>query len=405
MNKKFAITLLTMPLFVSTAYADDSSPLSNVKISGFGTGAVTRTSTDDAEFRRPNQATGAKRDWDTGVDSNIGLQADLPLNAMFSVTGAGIVRKDAEDGFGGELTMAFIKAKITDNLSIRAGRVFLPAFMISEYRNLGYANTMVRPPAELYSQVNINSLDGADISYKLAVGETVFGAQFGAGESTVAASHTGGTHHTKAKSLTVLNLTAEHGPLSLRVGRVDTKLTIDDWDDYNTLVDGFAQLGTALQLPQLNALANQLTAKGQKASFTSAGLALDVNNIVVQTEYGRTKTYLFNSKGWYVMGGYRIGAFLPYYTHADLKATGVLANTVPAIPALAGLSAIVDGLNTPIKQSTDTIGVRWDFRPSMALKVQVDRVKPKGNSGLLLNAAPGFKGPVTVGTVALDFVF
>ena len=56
------------------------------------------------------------------------------------------------------------------------------------------------------------------------------------------------------------------------------------------------------------------------------------------------------------------------------------------------------------EQITDTIGVRWDFASSVALKVQIDRIKPSDN-GLFINPQPGFSGPVTVGAVALDFVF
>ena len=39
------------------------------------------------------------------------------------------------------------------------------------------------------------------------------------------------------------------------------------------------------------------------------------------------------------------------------------------------------------------------------LKAQIDRVKPKNGTGLLVNAQPTFKGDVVVGAVALDFVF
>ena len=49
--------------------------------------------------------------------------------------------------------------------------------------------------------------------------------------------------------------------------------------------------------------------------------------------------------------------------------------------------------------------MRWDFASSVALKAQIDRVKPKNGNGLFVNAKPGFTGPVTVGAVALDFVF
>jgi hypothetical protein len=57
------------------------------------------------------------------------------------------------------------------------------------------------------------------------------------------------------------------------------------------------------------------------------------------------------------------------------------------------------------EQSTTSIGVRWDFYRSLALKAQIDRVKPTTGNGLLINAQPGFNRDVTVGAVAIDFVF
>jgi hypothetical protein len=50
--------------------------------------------------------------------------------------------------------------------------------------------------------------------------------------------------------------------------------------------------------------------------------------------------------------------------------------------------------------------VRWDFAKSIALKVQVDRVKPKVKSGqLIFTPAAGQKDSVTVVAAGLDFVF
>ena len=118
------------------------------------------------------------------------------------------------------------------------------------------------------------------------------------------------------------------------------------------------------------------------------------------------------------MGGYRIGKFLPYYTRSELKIdSAVSAAALGACPAgyPAACTATLQQLGNAVRrvsvsgigqgeQTTDTVGVRWDFARSVALKVQVDRVKPTGN-GLFINAKPGFAGPVTVGAVALDFVF
>jgi len=83
---------------------------------------------------------------------------------------------------------------------------------------------------------------------------------------------------------------------------------------------------------------------------------------------------------------------------------------VPAnVAALAPLRA--GGARVPYtgvgqgEQSTTSIGVRWDLYRSIALKAQIDRIQPKVGSGLLLNAQPGFHRDVTVGAVAVDFVF
>lgn len=109
---------------------------------------------------------------------------------------------------------------------------------------------------------------------------------------------------------------------------------------------------------------------------------------------------------------------MPYYSHASLKADGRVNNTVPAscptgypaacTPTLRALSAGVDTLaytRNQLEQSTDSIGVRWDFHRSAALKVQIDRIKPKNGPGLFVQAKPGFHGPVTVAAAAIDFVF
>jgi hypothetical protein len=414
MNKRIIATLLALPLAVSTAYAQDSS---GVRISGFGTGALTWTNSDQAEFSRPNQASGAKKNVTTGVDSNLGLQADYTINSWLSVTGQGLVRKDAEDDFGAELSWAFAKAKINDELSVRVGRIGLPVFMISDYRNVGYANTFLRPPVELYSQVPFSSINGADVTWQHGFGDTNVTAQlaYGGAESQLV-GNTIDAHRVSA-----LNLVAEHGPFTVRFGRADAKLSLNTSTSLNTLYANLRAAGTGYKFPQLNQLANDLQLNKKKASFTSVGLGLDWNNIVAQTEYAKRKTdsYVNDTSAWYVMAGYRFGKVLPYYIHSELKIDGSPANTVPAscpagypaacTPTMVALRNGVNSVrNSGIgqgEQTTDTIGVRWDFYRSVALKAQIDRVRPQNGHGLFLATQPGFKGPVTVGAVALDFVF
>jgi hypothetical protein len=415
MKKRILASLLALPLAAPAVYAQDSSP---VRISGFGTAALTWANKDNVEFGRPNQAHGADKQPTTGVDSNLGLQADYTVNSWLSFTGQGLVRKDAEDDFGAELSWAFAKARVSDDVSIRVGRIGLPVFMISDYRNVGYANTFLRPPAEMYSQVPFNSVDGADITWQHSFGETTYTAQFAYGGTNTKVY---GGPDLDARRLSALNLVAERGPLTLRFGRADTKITLNNQQGLNTLVTSLRTAGAGYGIGALSTLANDIAVDHKKASFTSVGATLDWNNILLQSEFAKRKTdsYLNDTKSWYVMGGYRFGKILPYYTHAKLSIDGAVANTIPAAcptgyPAactvtLRTLSGAVSGLKYSGlgqgEQTTDTIGVRWDFYRSMALKAQVDRVRPDGGNGLLLNVKAGFRAPVTVGALALDFVF
>ena len=413
MNKKILASLLALPLVVpAMAQAQDNA----VKISGFGTAALTWSDDDRAQFGRPNQASGAADNFRTGVDSNLGLQADYTVNNWLSLTAQGLVRQDAEEHYGAELSWAFAKFRISDDLSVRVGRVGLPVFMISDYRNVGYANTMLRPPSELYSQVPFNSVDGADITWRRDYGNTSITTQLAVGQIKTPVMN----FHARGKDIRALNVVAENGPFTLRIGHARTKITVDDLASLNTLVGSLRAAGAGYRLPQLTDLAGRIEAKDAKGTFNSIGLTADWNNFVLQTEFAKrkTETYINDTTSWYVMGGYRIGKFLPYYTRSELKIDGRIDSTVPAAcpagypaactPTLMQLDGAVRRI--PVsgvgqgEQTTDTIGVRWDFASSVALKVQVDRIKPSGN-GLFINPQPGFSGPVTVGAVALDFVF
>ncbi|MGH8853028.1 MAG: hypothetical protein ACREWI_01995 [Telluria sp.] len=418
MKKRLIASLLALPLAAATAHAQDGAGFPSVKISGFGTGALTWANTDKAEFARPNQAAGSSKDFRTGIDSNLGLQADMPVNSWLSLTAQGLVRKDAEESYGAELAWAFAKARISDEISVRVGRVGLPVFMISDYRNVGYANNMLRPPAEVYSQVPFNSIDGADVVWQHSFGATTVSSQLAYGNVK---SPVAGGIHVKGKGIVALNVSAEHGPFTVRAGHASAKVSIEDSASLNTLVGGLRAAGAGYRFTQLTTLASVIEAKEKRASFSSLGLAMDWNNLVLQTEFAKraTKTYINDTTAWYVMGGYRIGKFLPYFSHSKLKIDSAVTNTVPAAcpagfpaactPTMQALGAGVRRLpNSGVgqgEQSTNSLGVRWDFAGSVALKAQVDRVKPNNGSGLFVNPQPGFKDSVTVGAVALDFVF
>ena len=413
MKLKPTLALLVLPLTIASAYAEEGDGFPTFTFSGFGTAALTKSNSDDAEFIRPNQGRGVTTNAKNSVDSNFGFQATAKFNDMFSFTGQGLVRKIVTDDFTAELAWAFAKAKISDNISVRAGRFGLPVFLISEYRSLGYASTMMRPPVEMYSQVPIESIDGADIIYQGVFGDTNFTGQFAFGRTEQDFTIFSG----KFSKMTGINLVAEHGPVTLRFGRVDTTINIDNYAGLNSIVGGLRAFSANPGLEAafgLKAAANSIELKDAKGSFTSVGMTFDWKNIIAQAEYGKRKVNrlsIADSSSWYTMIGYRIGKFTPYFNHASVKKD--TAYTIAGLPTSgpfpAQFLAVTNGANfvasNGTTQTSNSLGLRWDFYKSAAFKIQMDRFSPERGSGTFTSAKPGFTGPVTVIAAGIDFVF
>lgn len=390
---------LAFALLAPSAAACLAADAPAIAISGFGTTALTYSNTDDAEFARPDQVAGAGKHWRTGPDSNFGIQATATFNERFSATVQGLASKTIRDEYGAELSWAFLKYKIDDQWSVRAGRIRPPVYMVSDVVNVGYANTMMRPPVETYSQATVKSIDGADLSYQRGFGDTTLTVQFGAG---AAKPRSAGAASTRLSPFTALHVQLENGPLSVRLGRADTKINRTG----DVVFDSFL---ATLRGAGLGQVADDFRVTDVRASFTSIGATLDYRNFLVQSEYAvrRSQTRVLPATtSYYAMLGYRYDKLTPYYSYGKLKQDdGRSYAGLPQTGALAPLGAAVDALARSPLQSSHTVGLRWDFYKSAALKVQFDHVMPKDGPGLFVNSRPGFKGPVNVYAVGIDFVF
>lgn len=396
-SRNSVLFLVSMAGLVGAARGTDMPP---VTISGFGTAALTATNTDDAEYIRPNQVSGATTSARTGVDSNFGIQATAKFSDMVSGTVQGMARKNgANDSYGAEMAWAFLKFKMSDDVNIRVGRFALPIYMISDFRNVGYANTMIRPPAEVYRQVNSNYVHGADVIYQHSFDDTTLTVQFGIGNGK---TYSPGNTYVEFKPATSLHIVAENGPHTFRFGRADAKFDLGN--NPNLL-----SLTTTLKSVGFSNVANQLHLEGNTGSFTSAGYALDYQNFLVQTEYAIRKTNnraVMDTTSYYVMLGYRAGKVTPYYYHGKItQQSGRTFTELPTTGPLAALTAAANSVAKSALQSTHAIGVRWDFARSLAFKAQVDRISPNDGAGAFIKAKPGFTGPVNVYAAGIDFVF
>ena len=394
--KPHAIALAAAAAVLSTGAIAQDAGLPTFAFSGFGTVGIVQTDTDLAEYGIAGQPKGATKTADAGVDSKLGVQGTVTFNPMFSATAQLLSKRNWESKWTPELEWGFVKAKINDTFTARVGRMGTPYFMVSDFRNVGYANTWIRPPLEVYNQVPVPTFDGADLLISHTFGDVNVNAQLYGGQSK--AELPGGAV-VKAKDLFGFAVTAEVGPVTLRAGHAQTKLDVDS-QRLDTVLGGLRALGAA-------GLADEMSVDGKGASFSGIGASLDWNKVIGSVEYTwrRTEAYLADTAGWSALGGYRIGTFTPYVQYASLRQKSKTSVGSPTPSAV--LNAGANALYADVGQDSTALGLRWDAYKNVAIKAQYDRVKTHDNgNGQFINPKPGFgSDAVNVFAVAVDFVW
>jgi hypothetical protein len=384
----------------SAAHADALSWQPSYAFSGFGTIGYVQTNTDLAQFVSPGQSAGASKDGSFNPDSKIGGQVNAKANNVFSATVQAVSKYNSAGNWKPTIEWAFLKAQVTPELAVRAGRIGLPFYMVSDYLNVNYSNLWVRPPLDVYGQVSFSHFDGADAIYQTSLGSTTLTGQVFYGETNTPAPVRIHSHQQMG-----LNLTAEFdNGITLRLGRAQGKITVD-----STSLDGL--IGILSQTP-FASVGDELSVTKKSASFTGAGISYDHENFVGSAEFTKRKTesYISSTTGWSMTGGYRLGKFTPYAVVSKLKVDSSNVNdTIPVgVPQLAALRAGVEGLlaGQNLAQKTDSIGVRWDAYKNVAVKAQYDHIKPDGGPGLFEKVQAGFgTSAVSAYSVSVDFVF
>lgn len=393
-------TLLALSLFGvahAAAAADETSMFS---LSGFGTLGWVRTNTDQAQYVVGGQPRGADKDGSGEVDTKLGVQVGAKFNSTFSATVQLLSKQNGKGNFDPGVEWAFAKAQLAPTVAVRLGRMGGPFFAVSDFRDVGFANTTLRPPSDVYNQVPVSHFDGADVSYQIGTGLGTVTAQLFGGRSTDTYQRT----DIELTKMVGFNTTLEmDGGLSLRVGYVTGDLTVKS-TSLNTLVN-------TLRATPFASVGNQMDPNKRKASFTGLGLTWDEGVWLVNAEYTmrRTETYVADTDAWYLTVGRRFGSWTPYATYSQIRTVDSnVVNTIQAANAqLAQLKAIVDTTvaGQHRQQKTLAVGTRWDFARNFALKAQLEHLKPTG-PGFFTQIQSGYTGSsVNVLSVAVDTVF
>lgn len=356
------------------------------RFSGYGTLAGTVTDQSDREFRSSmNQSKGVSDKLDLGADSRLGLQGVVDFGSGFTVVGQALAQRRRHDGdeksnrdFDIGLEWLFAQYSPTSNLDLRLGRVVLPAFMISDSRNVGYAQPWLRAPLDVYAQMPLSYLDGVQVNWRIPVGAAIITLQPSYGTSHSNISSGAVVIDADAKPVYSLNATLEWGDWLARVSQMRGTTAID-----NVSISPF--------LPALN--------YDMKDKFTSAGVQYDNGTAVVMGEFAQRRQNdvqllgrpLAETDSWYLAGGWRFGKWLPMVAYSETK----------------------DKL-TDVKTNATSVSLRYDLMTNVALKAQISRYKaldsrafvnPAVVNPLTATADADYNDRINVFSFGVDFVF
>ncbi len=318
-------------------------------INGFLTAGVSKSNSETAYLGGINDKASFE------PDTVLGLQFVSQINDTVGFT-AQLLGTGTET-FNLAADWAYVSFAVSDELSVKAGRVKLPIFLVSDYIEVGVAYPWVRPPEELYGVVPITAANGLDARYETQLGEMDLVIQPFAGSLLESVALATGDIDIIIKDLTGLRVTLGNDNLMFSASGMRFDLSI----------------------PAQNV-------DGDTTELWSAGVKFEMDNIIAMSEYSAREVPGLQPdyEGWYVMGGYRFGNFLPHLTIAAI-------DTADKTPA-AG------------KQQSTTLGLNYQFDPSTVFKFEWKTIEVQDNT-LGLFSGPPSDDEAQIISASVDIIF
>jgi len=399
-------------IIASSALAEDAeSGLPKFSINGFGTLGAVNHNEKGVRFRRDiSQAGGANAGEVSFVqDSMLGVQLTAYLNPKLEVSTQVVSRQTTDNNFDPQVTWAYLKFKLTEDVAIRVGRLGAEEYPQGDSAEIGYANLMIRQPIIFYPRT-FDGID-AEVSHPFGGGMTRLKGMAGWTQGKLIGF--GASYDTGGSKLIGGVAEYTHGGWTGRVvlGSVQLHNEIEE------LKSGSQFLAGLSMTPHGTQTINRLSTNNRMIQMSSLSLAYDAGRLQGIASYNTEM-----SSNWpcqhllYANVGYRIGQVTPYVSWSEQHTARNFTST--GIPN--GLSQQTDALNQGallaqsglmVNQSDIAFGARYDFAKNTALKFQVDHIRYKDpssiiDSGFLTDPVENRNTKsLTLISLALDFVF
>ena len=302
---------------------------------------------------------------------------------------------NGDDDYEPAIDWLFATYYFTPGLAVSVGKVRAPLFMYSDFLDVGYAYQWITPPFEVYGVPSFSSTEGIKLAWTADIGgDWTSEMVVWAGEVSEEEKELNAT--LEIKDGLGLAWTIERDWLTLRAVYFEGVASADlsENADFQELEGGFQMIEGLLDADELlDPVRSDISLNEEDAQFMGLGLFMDFEHVFIGAEstlieVGKSIATPDKLKSHYVMAGVRLpGAVslsLTYSINDDTTNEEVYAqyfeildpisaanpDVAPVIEFIGG--ELVDAVESQHSSETETytIGARWDFHRSAALKAE-----------------------------------
>jgi len=384
------LSCVAFPVLAESLWANNG-----IELSGFGTLGLISTDSEFYGYRRDiSQADGAfEHELDFNSVSIFGLQLDANINNALDVVYQSVYRDQNDISVDSITSMAFLRYSPHAAWSVRLGRTPVDLFLLSEYRDIGFAYTWAQAPSEVYGMIPYRHLDGLDITYSTQFSDFTLRSKAYTGKSKADISAVDFTEEIKIDNIYGVSLTLEAMNWAVNVRYTEVKVA-QNTSLQKSLSQGISQIPDAIW-PNSASFAESISLLNRNIKYASISGRYDFGSWQLLSEFTHTKSespvipellagYVSIIKQYKDHAFYLISAFTDS-NNFDISVLNVNTQLLSFIPRGPELyHAVNQSMNFyASNQQTQSIGWRWDIKENLALKLQLDHTKIEEKGGTL----------------------
>ncbi len=405
---KILMPLLLYCLLIGNTYARDL----DYKFSGFGTLGATSAGDDELYFKRDLSQEGQDGGISLEVDSLIGFQLDTNFTSRLRGTAQVVIKERPEQHVSESIEWAFLGYQINSNWEVRAGRMAVDIYLLSEYRDVGFAYLWARPPVDFYGSMTISKFNGADLTYTNKINQGVLQFKVFTGSTQSNLNNIQGLFKVTLNEIIGTNLSYETNDWKLQATIATSSLAEIKGD---TLLPFIEELQSFSNVSGVKETIDNLDSHNNRISFYSLGASYDKDKWLTQTEISYLQSDVPTIASYvngYLSVGRKINTITAYTIIATTKSTeepyqvNISSGVNPKLDSLAQTSQLLFN-NSQMDQSSLSIGARWDILPRIALKAQWDHNWIKADETFLWAQPlhPGKDKEMDTLALSVNFIF